>query len=181
MTMGGVRSGSSSSPDCSPVARRRFKSRKSGTSTETSVAYKKRFWRQFNILQKEIYCTLIHSRRDSQKNRFWALFLYKNLANILLTTEPVSDSKNVSCKNTVLEYPLLDKGKALLSKHNTLQTDSLLRQAIVMHCSTCITCDGLNCTREHVISRHRWQTTTWHINKSALTGAGGKENQKSFH
>lgn len=97
-----------------------------------------------------MYCTLIHSEEI-----FWALFLSKNLANILLTTEPVSDSKNVSCKNTVLEYPLLDKGKAPLSKHNTLQTDSLLRQAIVMYCSTCITCDGLNCTREHVISRHR--------------------------
>lgn len=45
--------------------------------------------------------------------------------------------------------------KPLLSKHITLQTDSLLMQAIMMHCSTCPTCDGLNCTREHVIGRHR--------------------------
>lgn len=36
-TMGGRRSGSSSSPACSPVARSRFRSRKSGTSMATSA------------------------------------------------------------------------------------------------------------------------------------------------
>lgn len=35
-TMGGMRSGSSSSPVCSPVARRRLRSRKSGTSMAKS-------------------------------------------------------------------------------------------------------------------------------------------------
>lgn len=174
MTMGGVRSGSSSSPACSPVARRRFKSRKSGTSTEISVEHKKDLWRKSYIWQKYIYCMLIHPEQTLGIIPFQTPC--QNFAppqNRKLSLIP-----KFVVQKTSVTVPSAGQGKSFSWTNITpCNTDSLFMQAIMMHCSTCTACDGLNCTREHVIGRHRWQTSTWHINKSALAGAGWIKNK----